>query len=131
MLDFYTVSAGCSTSSMMFGLVHPLCRLFPTVCRHHNASPDKDTLYNVPDVYFRENDGKLVFQLHNCLKIWLCFVEHLSTIFWGKYNYVCHSLCDDLLLIIFAVGSRNLIIIKRSSFFKAHRYAISSFEPPT
>ena len=45
-------------------------------------------LYNVPDVYFRENDGELVFQLHNCLKIWLCFVEHLSTIFWGKYNVV-------------------------------------------
>ena len=39
-------------------------------------------------------------------------------------NYVCHSLCDDLLLIIFAVGSRNLIIIKRSSFFKTHRYKL-------
>ena len=39
-------------------------------------------------------------------------------------NYVCHSLCDDLLLIIFAVCSRNLIIIKRRSFFKTHRYKL-------
>ena len=57
-------------------------------CSRLFAGITKDTLYNVPDVCFRENDGKLVFQLHNCLKIWLCFVEHLSTIFWGKYNVV-------------------------------------------
>ena len=44
-------------------------------------------------------------------------------------NYVCHSLCNDLLLIIFAVGSRKIIIIKRRFFSRL--IAISFFELPS
>lgn len=58
----------------LFHIVYDVWTGTPYQCRCAGCSRlfagiTKDTLYNVPDVCFRENDGKLVFQLHNCLKI--------------------------------------------------------------
>ena len=39
-------------------------------------------------------------------------------------NYVCHSLCNDLILIFLAVGSRKFIIIKRSFSFKPYSFKL-------
>ena len=59
------------------------------------------------------------------------FFDTLEQILYGTcnstsnvINYVCHSLCNDLLLIFLAVGSRKFIIIKRSFSFKSYSFKL-------